>query len=76
MCLKLKAVHKFIESEKKSINIIYICDYRVGVDITVINACILKVKSNTQQSNIITLHYPGNKYLQSGLEIDIKTTNL
>ena len=48
MCLKLKAVHKFTESEKKSINIIYICDYRVGVDITVINACILKVKSNTQ----------------------------
>ena len=45
----------------------YICDYGVGVDISIIHACILTVKSNTQ-SNIITLHYTGNKFLQSSLE--------
>ena len=39
---------------------------RVGISI--IHACILKVKSNTHQSNIIKLHYTGNKFLQSGLE--------
>ena len=55
----------------------HICDYGavvlvvlvvVGVDISVIHACILKFKSNIHQSNIITLHYTGNKFLEPGLE--------
>ena len=49
----------------------HICDYGVVVvvgNISIIRACILKFKSNMQQRNIITLHYTGNKFLQSGLE--------
>ena len=46
----------------------HICNYRVGVDISTIHDCMLKFKSNRHQSNIITLHYTGNKFLQSGLE--------
>ena len=66
--LKLETVHKFIESRKKWINIMHICNYRVGVDISTIHDCMLKFQSNIHQSNIITLHYTGNKFLQSGLE--------
>ena len=46
----------------------HICNYRVGVDISTIHDCMLKFQSNIHQSNIITLHYTGNKFLQSGLE--------
>ena len=46
----------------------HICDYGVGVEISIIHACILKFKCNIHYSNIITLHYTGNKCLQSGLE--------
>ena len=66
--LKLETVHKFIESRKKWINIMHICNYRMGVDISTIHDCMLKFQSNIHQSNIITLHYTGNKFLQSGLE--------
>ena len=46
----------------------HICDYGVGVEISIIYTCILKFKSNIHQSNINTFHYAANKFLQSGLE--------
>ena len=46
----------------------HICDYGVEVDISIIHACILKFKRNIHESNIIILHYTGNKFLQSGLK--------
>ena len=46
----------------------HICGYGVGYEISIIYICILKFKSNIRQSNINTLHYAGNKFLQSGLE--------
>ena len=46
----------------------HICDYRVGVDIYITYNLILNVKSRIHQRNIITLHYKGRKFLQSGLE--------
>ena len=36
--------------------------------ISIYHSCILKFKSNMYQSNTFTLHYTGNKFLQSGLE--------
>ena len=39
----------------------HICDYRVGTDISIIYACIVKFKSNTHSR-------AGNKFLQSDLE--------
>ena len=44
--LKPETVHKFIESRKKWINMMHICDYRVGVDISTIHDCMLKFKCN------------------------------
>ena len=43
----------------------------VGVDISIIHACILKLKSNIHQSNIITLHYTGNSLAWKGINIII-----
>ena len=48
-------------------NIMHIFDYEVGVDISIIHACILKFKSNIPQSNIITLHYTGNSLAWKGI---------
>ena len=43
----------------------HICDYGVGVDISIIHACISEFKSNIHQSIIITLHYTGSKFQQA-----------
>ena len=43
----------------------------VGVDISIIHACILKLKSN-----IITLHYTGNSLAWKGINIIITNINI
>ena len=55
------SIHKYMKRKAKA----SLCK---NYDIFIIHACILKFNSNIHQSNIITLHYTGNKFLQFGLE--------
>ena len=59
-----------VKKKKKRINITHLYDYWVEVYISIIHFYLsfMYIKSNMYYSNIFTLHYTGNKFLQSGLQ--------
>ena len=58
ICLKLETVHKFIKIKKKKwINVMHICDYWVGVDISIIQLYLSFMYIKIQEQYILEQYF-------------------